>query len=611
MAKKQTKEDYLTGENDIGAIVREAETNYLQGTTSISKYVQKSMYEDLNKIDAYWNSKHTTGDTDSQGRDKPFFNIVVAAVNVWYRATAIKLNKIKVRATKSKDTIDSFLANVLLQDWFRRENFGMFLSDWGRALAKYGSAVVKFVEKDGRLIPMVVPWSRLIVDAIDFDNNVKIEVLELTEGQLRQNTAYDQDMVDKLCDARAARQTIDGNTIDTKSDYIKLYEVHGLLPLSYLTGKDKDADQYVQQMQVLSFVESKQEGKFNDFTLYSGREKVDPNMITHLIKEDGQTLSIGAIQNLFEAQWMMNHSVKSIKDQLDLASKLIFQTSDGNFVGQNALTAIETGDILVHALNQPLTQINNNSHDVSSLQAFGNQWKALSNEINGISESMLGNTAPSGTAWRQVETLLQQNQSLFEVMKDNKSFYLQQMLRTFVIPFLKKKMDTSEEVSALLDSYDIEQIDSKYIKSKSIQNTNDRVKTKILNNEVVTPEEQAQILQEEQSSAQESLSGMGNQRFFKPDEITDKTWKEQFKDLEWELEIDTKDEQANNDALTTLNTMFSTIVSLQGRPLTPDEKVIVNKILNLTGQISPIELKPTPIASAISPQQQTLPQPKT
>ena len=69
------------------------------------------------------------------------------------------------------------------------------------------------------------------------------------------------------------------------------------------------------------------------------------------------------------------HSQKLIKDQLDLASKLIFQTSDGNFAGRNALTAIESGDILIHAINEPITQANNASHDITSLQNFGTSGK--------------------------------------------------------------------------------------------------------------------------------------------------------------------------------------------------------------------------------------------
>ena len=69
-------------EDSIHEIVREAIQNYTQGTTKLGKYVEKSMYETVERIDAYLNSKFMDGDKDSLGRDKPFFNIVTAATNI-------------------------------------------------------------------------------------------------------------------------------------------------------------------------------------------------------------------------------------------------------------------------------------------------------------------------------------------------------------------------------------------------------------------------------------------------------------------------------------------------------------------------------------------------
>lgn len=604
-------------ESDIGSLVRKAEQDYVYNTQTISKHVSISMKDILDRIDAYLNSKFIDGDKDSLGRDKPFFNIVTAAVNIWFRSTDIDRKNIKVKPTKSKDVIDAFLATVHLQHWMRKINFGAFLNDWGRSLARYGSSVVKFVEKNGMLHADVIAWNRLIVDPIDFDSNPKIEILELTEAQLYQREGYDKDMVKQLCNALKQRKTMEGQIKDQKSDYIKLYEVHGNLPLSYLTGKEEDQDTFVQQMHVISFVASKEEGEFDDFTLVKGREERDPYMITHLIREDGRTLSIGAVEHLFEAQWMMNHTAKSIKDQLDLASKLIFQTADGNFVGQNALSAIENGDILVHEYNKPLTQIANSSHDITSLQSFGNQWKALSNEITGISESMLGNAAPSGTAWRQVETLLQQNQSLFELMTENKALHLEDMLRTFVIPFVKKQMDTSEEVTATLEQYDIQKIDGMYIKSESIKRTNKTIKARnmaYLKGEIdtpATPEMKMQLMQENASGIQEELGSLGNKRFFKPSNIDSTTWKNIFKDLEWELEVDITGESMDKEMLVTLNTMLATIAK---NPMILQDKnvnFLFNKILSITGAVSPLELSPSttppvPQPSPLQPAAQTV-----
>lgn len=586
-----------SSECDVGQLVRRLETIYVEGTTTTSKYVQKSMYEDLQKIDAYLNSKHTSGEFDSLGREKPFFNIVTAAVNIWYRATDLDRSNIKIRPTKESDTFKAFFATVHLQDWMRRARFGYFLNDWGRTLARYGSAVVKFVEQDGELKALVVPWNRVICDVIDFDSNPKIEVLELTEAQLRSRKGYDQDVIDKLCDAKTSRALLSRENQDENNDYIRLYEVHGLMPLSYLTGKEDDEYTYVQQMHVLSYVAGKDKGTFNDFTLYSGKEDKDPYMITHLIKEDGQSLSIGAVQHLFDAQWMVNHSVKAIKDHLDLASKLIFQTADGGFIGMNALTAIETGDILIHKENMPLTQLNNSSHDVGTIQSFGIMWKNLGNEINGISEGMLGNNAPSGTPWRAVDALLQENHSLFELMTENKGLHVEDMFRIHIIPFNKKKMDTTKEVVATLKEHDLNRIDSKFISSAAVNIANRILAKSIANGETPTTGDRDMLIQKASQSAQDVLNENGNVRFFVPSQQPNVTWKKVFKDMEWDLEVDiTHESSSAKDDGTTLATVFQTIADPVKRQVlaTPEGKLLFNKILNVYGSISPLELSSLP-----------------
>lgn len=604
----------LAHDSDIGNLIRKLESDFISGTTHSSKYVDTSLYEDINRVYAYLESKHTSGDTDSQGREKPFFNIVLAARNIWYKATDIDRSSIKIRSTKSSDDIGALLATVHLHDWMRRENFGQFLNNWGLNLAGFNETIVKIVEKDGKLIPSVVPWNRVICDQIDFENNPKIEVLEFTEAQLRQNESYDQDLVDKLCSATRSRETVAGESKDTKSSYIKVYEVHGNLPLSFLTDREEDEKTYVQQMHVVSFLAGKEKGSFEDFTLYSGRETQDPYILTSLIPEiDGSIALRGAVKILFDAQWMQNHTTKQIKDHLDLSSKLLFQTSDATFTGRNVLRDIQTGDILTHKVNEPLTQLNNQSHDIAQMQSYAAQWKQASNELAGISESLLGQNPPSGTAWRQTEALLRESHSLFELMTENKGLALEKMLREFIIPYLKKQMDTSKEVSDTLEANDIQKIDSRYIKNMAIRKSNEFLKEKILNGETVTTDEQDQLTQNFAQQVQDGLSQQGNQRFFKPSEIGDKKWKEIFKNLEWDVAIDVTNEDLDREMITTLNALLVFIQNKQGQPLNPQEQFIVNKILRLTGAVSTLELSsipasPTPNNIPAQPQEGLAPQ---
>tara|TARA_Y100000310_G_scaffold335706_1_gene418423 strand:- start:6646 stop:8439 length:1794 start_codon:yes stop_codon:yes gene_type:complete len=578
--------------DSVFEIVRKMEDDDERGETTSSKFVTFSLRETINKISAYLNSKHTTGETDTNGREKPFFNIVTSAVNIYYRATDIDRKNITVTSTKQTDILKAFLATLQLQKWMRKTSFGQFLNEWGRVLSRYGSAVSKFVEQRGELVPTVISWDSLIVDPVDFDNNVVIEKLWLTPAQLRKNKLYDQELVEKLLEDVTTRETSTGETVDGKADYIPVYEVHGELPLSFLTDDEKDEDEYVQQTHHLTFLEKKDgNSDFEDYDLYSGREK-NPYRIDHLIKEDGKTLSIGAVENLFDAQWMVNHSQKQIKDQLDLASKMLFQTSDGNFVGQNAMTNIQTGDILIHQTNEPLTQLNN-TPDIASMQSNQQQWQQLGMTINGISEAMQTGEAKSGAAWRQVEALLQESHSLFELMTENKGLSIEEMLREFIIPHIKKNIDTTEEISEILQDHQIKFIDSNYVPNEALRRVEQIKKEIVLQGQVFDPTTEEQEVREQENIIQGGLNKQGRQRFIQPSDIKEKTWKESLKDLEWDLDVDiTGEVKDKRGALATLNTLLQALVNPKIQQLlqTDEGKMIVNKILDLSGTVSPVEM---------------------
>ena len=592
-------------EISISELVRTMESDDKESTTIIGKYVKFNQREIIETIDAYLNSKHISGETDSKGREKPFFNIVTAARNIWMRATDIDRKNIKIKATKETLFVAALVATIKLQEWMRKAGFGMFLNDWGLALASYGSVISKFVEKNGELSCDVIPWNRMIVDPIDFESNPQIEKIWMTPAQLLKHPTYDQKIVEKLLDALEARETPDGQDKDTKDGYIPVYEVHGELSLSFITGKDEDEHEYVQQMHVLTFLEGKEEGEYDDYDLYMGRESKSPYMIAHLIKEDGRTLSIGAVEHLFQSQWMQNHNSKNIKDQLDLSSKIITQTSDTAFAGRNILNSIEQGDVLTHKVNEPLTRINNQA-DIQAIQSYQEQWKKIGNEITGVSEAMLGMAAKSGTAWRQTEALLQESHDLFEQMTENKDLYLQEMLTTYIIPHIKKKMDTTEEISEILEDHQVNQIDSRFVPNKVIKIVNQKLKDAVLSGKAFTEEQQQEEIGIATDSVESAMASLGNQRFIKPSDIPTKTWKDALKDLEWDLEIDITGEGKDSQAImTTLTTVLQSLAANPQMLDDPRMKLIFNRILSEAGGISPVELS---TARPPAPQQMGTPE---
>jgi len=579
----------LTSGNDIFALVSSMEEKFIDGTIHPSKYVSQKPSEDINTIEAYLNSKHTSSSTDALGREKPFYNISIIARNVTFRATDLDRKDVRVKAPIARAVLPAFIATLKLQEWMRKSDFGKFLNDWGITLAGYNEAVVKFVEKDGELFKMVIPWNKLIFDSIDFNNNPVIEVLEFTPAQLKMNKNYDQDMVAKLIEATTTRKGNTRQQKDNKSNYIRLYEVHGLMPLSYITNNTDDADEYVQQMHIISFVRS-EEG----YTLYSGREAKSPYMLTALFPEvDGSVGFNGSVKNLFDAQWMVNDSVKLIKDQLALASKLVFQTSDQNFLSQNVLTDMEQGKILVYAQNQPLTQLANNAHDITSIQNYQTMWRQNAQEIDSTPDIEMGKNFASGTAYRQAMIVERKSNSNFEIMTENKGFFLDRMMSEYVLPYLKKtELNNKDEIVGTLEDAGVKQIDAKYIKNEATKKTNQQLIDKVLNGEEVTPETQNGLMEANTKTIKDGLNELGTKRFYKPSEIGEKTWKEIFKDLEWETFTDCTDEQYDTQAvLTTLSEAFQTVAKMGGRPMTPQESFLFNEILKTSSIVSPIQFE--------------------
>lgn len=616
----------MPGFDSVHVMVRLAEQNFIRSTTVMGRYVRWSMHDVLETIDAYLNSKHTSGLTDSLNREKPFFNIVSAAVNIWYRATKIDRKDIRFVPTNAASVILAFLANVFLQKWMVENEFGTFLTEWGRALARYGSTVIKVVEQDGTLKIAVVPWNRIIADPIEFDSLPRIEKFYRTPAQLIEMATpghpnyanYNMEAVRGLLRARVNRMTIDKQNKDNQPQFVELYEVHGLMDSRLLDRDPRDSNDlpeeamYSQQMHVISYYSSANGvDEWDDYTLYKGLEKIDPEMITHLIKEDGRTLSIGAVEYLFDAQWMVNHTMKNMKDTLDLASRLIFQTADSMFAGRNVLSAIETGDILIHQVGNgmELQRIANDKPDIQAAQNFLKTWQSLASDLTSTPESLRGGNLPSGTPYSLAAFQGGEANSLFEVMTENKGLALEKILRTYIIPHLKKKMRHSKELAAILDDAGVKEIDAYYIPYQAIKNFNEKTINEMLDKASQVPSgnmpEPLQPFnqQNEQAKVGQQLAPLGNKRFFKPDEIGKKTWAALLSDFEWDsIRIEVTNENVDKKAvLSTLSAVLQTVASNPMILQDPNAKMLFSKILTETGVISPLELTAAPISSPAQP----------
>ncbi len=575
-------------------IAKKAESNLLNSQPiKIGKYATHDHVEKISRIDAYLNSQHTSGPTDSLGREKPFFNIALIAAYTWYKLTNIDRKNIRFTPAKSKQRLKALIATIRFRKWMNDKKFGDFLNKWGWTLAKYGSAVTKFVEKEGKLIPTVVSWDRMICDPVDFEGNPKIEKLFFTPAQLREQP-YDQEMIEDAIEAHKAiiRENISGEHIDIKNEYIGIYELHGNLPMAVLKQakgeewEEEDETIYRQQMHVL-FMEDNPQDKDNPYriSLYSGREKKDPYDITHLIEQEGRTLSVGAVETIFDPQWMVNHFSKQAKDQLELASKLLIQTSDQNFLGRNTMTDIETGGVLIHQEGKPLTQVNTQSHDIPQITGNLDMWKGLARELAGSHEAVTGEQPPSGTPYSLQAMLSTEARGLFNMMRQNKGLALEEMLKKHVLPYFKRELSkSSDEIITTLDGEDLENFDNLTLPT--------RLERELMASLSIGIPTREHLMRTVNGGMEESV------RVIRPSMKEDKTWGDYFKDFDInavEVEI-TGENRDKQTIITTLDTILQRMMSNPEALQDPNIKKVFNKIIDEIGPgiLSPLQLSDTP-----------------
>jgi hypothetical protein len=362
-------------------------------------------------------------------------------------------------------------------------------------------------------------------------------------------------------------------------------EIHGEFPNSLLDENDESGE-YSQQIQVVASLRTgKGKDDYEDFTLYSGKEEKSVYMLTHLLEEEGRVIGKGAVEYLFDSQWMANHSIKLIKDNLDLISKMILITADPALGGQNLLTSIETGDFLVS--KERLDPMQFNAQSIPLLQNFAAQWQNQAKEISATPDAISGNTMPSGTAYRQVAILNQESHSLYEQMVESKGLFIERMVREWIIPNLKKKLDSAEEIRSTLEAHDLAKIDSMFIDAEADKMRFKTQKETILGGNIAEEFD----LEGAKQEVKKSLDTQGGERYLVPSDISDKTWKEFLKDFEWDAEVEVTGESQDKEALlTTLTTVLQNVTANPNILESPYTKFIFNKILEISGGVSPVEL---------------------
>lgn len=541
----------------------------------------------IEQVEFYTNSAYLNGPKDSQGRDKPFYNIVNANKDVSVVACDIDTKDIQVVADDPANYDRSFLMSKEVAEWMKEADFAQVLNDIGDTRATYGGVIVKkclyTYEDDTEELKLEVPeWKNLITDQTCIEDGIIIEKHYMTPYDLEEKS----DIWDETAIRSVIKQTVGtGKNYKGLSAKICVWEMRGYFPEKMVEG---ESDKFTYQLHIIA-------GENPRTVIYQENNTEEIYKYLPWKKKSGRGLGLGVVEEGIPAQIWTNDAILKERDAIELTSKTVLQSASKKLKGRNILTELENGTILEHEDGKPITNVS--LLPAGALAQFQNlidKWKVQYERATSTYDAVRGETPPSGQPFRLQALVLNQSNSSFDYRKEEMGIFLQEIFYDWVFPYLSKRLNKEHILSHDFTPDELKSIDQAYATHRA----NEAIKKKILSGQLATPEEYDQLL----GFYKEQIGKTKGQRFI---EIP----KDYYKDMDMKLSIDPTGESKNKMAtLESLTNIFTLVAQNPNVLQDPVLSQVFSKIIELSGSgISPVAInsaiqeQPTPAMGQMEP----------
>lgn len=520
--------------------------------------------EIIKTIEFYTNSQFMSGNTDSLGREKPFYNICNFRVTTAKTATDLDVKDIKFEPDSLKFADEAMLINHELYKYLKEINFSKTLNDMGTTRPKYGGVLVKKTESKNTLNIEVVDWTNVDFDPNDVIGSPLIETFYLQPSELQKKVGIWENIDEFI--------TAHNKYHKNKPVKLEVKEITGEFPMSmYPDAKETDTG-YARMCFYIGYVNKKK------FILYYELEK--DNKYKYLPWEAvGNGLGRGVVEDGFQAQVWTNDSIISMKNALDLSGKIVLYT-DSQKVSGNILTDVDSGHIFEIERGTSVAPINLSATALPQIQNMVELWKQQYNNVASTYDANTGESPTAGTPYSQTALLNQVANTPFEYRREEWGIFLNEILNDWILPFLKKRITKEHYLVSEFSNEDLDKIDEA-IANDSV---NSEIVKMLSSDAEVTPETQ-QILT---NSVKNNLKKKGNKREIKIPEG--------YLDVEGNLTANITGElNSKGVILQSLDSIFKTVVSTYN-PNTGEYGALQDPVLSkIFGQI--IEMSGVPLSS--------------
>lgn len=445
----------------------------------IAEGLQRNPKEIIRTIEFYTNDKYLSGNTDSLGREKPFFQICNFRVTVAKTATDIDLKDIKYEPDSTKDAIPAMIINHEIYKLLKEINFSETLNDMGKTRPKYGGLLIKKNEYNGELEIDVCEWTNVDFNPSNVAGGIIIETHYLQPSELSEKIEAGWENVEEFMKAHA-------KVNKNKPKAFEIKEVTGEFDTTFDPDvTDNDANSYkFKKMCFYIGIVNKQK-----FLLYKEDLKDEEDKYKYLPWEKVKLgLGRGVVEDGFESQWATNDAMLAVKNAMEISGKVILST-DSNKVSGNAITGVDNGHIFQIEPGRSLSSLNLQASALPQFQNIIELWRQQYDNSVSVHDANTGEAPPAGTPYSQTALLNQVANSPFEYQREVWGIFLNEVLNDWILPYAKKRIMKEHYLVSEFSDEELDMID------EDIKNVNviEMAKSKILSKQDVTPTDIANV----------------------------------------------------------------------------------------------------------------------
>lgn len=475
--------------NSIFELITQQETAYTLPITVVDGW-EWSMKEHIRLATLYKNSQFATGNTEKERDMRPFVNIVRPLLDLQYRAEGFDVKDILLYIDDQDDYFKSFLVKKYHDRWARDNDIDTFIDEMVESYVDFGGTLVR--EPDS-VKPIVMPLgsigfcdqTNMLSGPIGFVHFYSPDELQGFEkagwGDPKNGATITIEELIVMMDSYKVPDSQTGIQNKTPGKYGKVYEVHGVMPESWLPGY-QNSGKYARQMQIVAFYKDK-DGKEHGVTLFCGREK--ENLFRVLKREGihGRALGFGGVEELLDPQVFRNLNAAQAQDILANVSKIIWKTTDPAFKNRNTTNDMDSGEILVIEDGKDFAQLQVSGVNIGLFENAAAQWEATAKEIASATGATTGISPGAKVSFNALALLTQQGLALHTYRQGKIATFLGNLYREWILPKLVRDLIKGKKFLAELSLDELQTVADQMVTCQ----TNDIIKDKILNGVDIIP----------------------------------------------------------------------------------------------------------------------------